>query len=441
MLRERMRLRGKSFVTPQIMISERLTAVEDQAVPGHYEGEFVLGLDSTAIGTLVERTTGYTMLLHLPPMAGYRPQPREKRSPALAGHGAKAVRDAITRAMARLPKSLKTEVLVHSDQGSQFTSDDWQDYLTEHGLKASMSRRGNCHDNAVAESFFQLLKRERIRRKTCDTRDAARRDVFEYIELFYNPKRRHSASGAMSPVDFERQHFNRLATVWRSRDDSSARSAAGRRADEAALPTAFTEPGTRCPSSRHRTRLALSVSSPPHEMRNVRLVRSSALRTAIAVSSVAGGWPSAAVVIAWKSRHMARDSLSRSGCSASLPWTRAAIGSGIGPSSKSTPSANRRKDTPVGSARSRMLRDSHVYRCAGPRGRAEAAAFKACKSGGARISQGGTSFEWSPGACGTRFSAIVSASDSPSASTQARPLAGPRVADVRKALTNPPLVN
>jgi putative transposase len=107
----------------------------------------------------------------------------------------------------------KAEVLVHSDQGSQFTSEDWQDFLVEHGLKASMSRRGNCYDNAVAESFFQLLKRERIRRKTYDTRDAARREVFEYIELFYNPKRRHGASGAMSPVDFEKQHFNRLATV------------------------------------------------------------------------------------------------------------------------------------------------------------------------------------------------------------------------------------
>lgn len=107
----------------------------------------------------------------------------------------------------------KGEVLVHSDQGCQFTSQDWQDFLVEHKLKASMSRRGNCHDNAVAESFFQLLKRERIRQKTYDTRETARRDVFDYIELFYNPKRRHGASGTMSPVDFEQQHFNRLATV------------------------------------------------------------------------------------------------------------------------------------------------------------------------------------------------------------------------------------
>lgn len=65
-------------------------------------------------------------------------------------------------------------VMVHSDQGSQYTSHDWQDFLKSHGLKASMSRRGNCHDNAVAESFFQLLKRERIKRHVSTTRDEAR---------------------------------------------------------------------------------------------------------------------------------------------------------------------------------------------------------------------------------------------------------------------------
>ena len=63
--------------------------------------------------------------------------------------------------------------------------------MKAHGLVCSMSRRGNCHDNAVVESFFQLLKRERIRRKTYDTRDAARHDIFDYIEFFYNTKRRH----------------------------------------------------------------------------------------------------------------------------------------------------------------------------------------------------------------------------------------------------------
>lgn len=99
------------------------------------------------------------------------------------------------------------KVMVHSDQGSQFTSREWQTFLHQHNLEPSMSRRGNCHDNAVAESFFQLLKRERIRRRTYPTRDDARRDVFDYIEMFYNPKRKHTNNGMLSPVDFEiRQH-------------------------------------------------------------------------------------------------------------------------------------------------------------------------------------------------------------------------------------------
>jgi putative transposase len=87
-------------------------------------------------------------------------------------------------------------VMVHSDQGCQFTGHDWQDFLREHNLVSSMSRRGNCHDNAVAESFFQLLKRERIRRQIYATADDARKaDVFNYIEMFYNPKRRHGTAG------------------------------------------------------------------------------------------------------------------------------------------------------------------------------------------------------------------------------------------------------
>ncbi|VAW00799.1 Mobile element protein [hydrothermal vent metagenome] len=96
-------------------------------------------------------------------------------------------------------------VLVHSDQGTQFTSMDWASFLKAHNLEHSMSRRGNCHDNAVAESFFNLLKRERIRRRAYKTRQDARRDVFDYIEMFYNPKRKHANNGLLSPVDFERQ--------------------------------------------------------------------------------------------------------------------------------------------------------------------------------------------------------------------------------------------
>lgn len=107
----------------------------------------------------------------------------------------------------------KETVLVHSDQGCQFTGHEWQGFLRGHNLVSSMSRRGNCHDNAVAESFFQLLKRERIRRQIYLTRQDARADVFNYIEMFYNPRRRHSTAGDLSPIEFEKRHSQRLGGV------------------------------------------------------------------------------------------------------------------------------------------------------------------------------------------------------------------------------------
>ena len=104
-------------------------------------------------------------------------------------------------------------VMVHSDQGSQFSSGDWQSFLKANHLVGSMSRRGNCHDDAVAESFFQLLKRERIKRQIYPTREAARQDVFNYIEMFYNPRRRHGTSGDLSPVEYEKRHYQSLTGV------------------------------------------------------------------------------------------------------------------------------------------------------------------------------------------------------------------------------------
>lgn len=101
----------------------------------------------------------------------------------------------------------KPGLMLHSDQGSQFTSEDWQAFLKAHGMVCSMSRRGNCHDNACAESFFQLLKRERIKRKIYTTKVDARADVFDYIEMFYNPKRRHGSSGNLSPMEFEKRYI------------------------------------------------------------------------------------------------------------------------------------------------------------------------------------------------------------------------------------------
>lgn len=107
----------------------------------------------------------------------------------------------------------KSKVLIHSDQGSQFTSIDWNSFLKQHNLEHSMSRRGNCHDNAIAENFFSLLKRERIRRKNYRTRDEARSDVFDYIEMFYNPKRKHANNGMLSPINFEKQQEMKMPSV------------------------------------------------------------------------------------------------------------------------------------------------------------------------------------------------------------------------------------
>lgn len=104
-------------------------------------------------------------------------------------------------------------VMVHSDQGCQFAGHEWQPFLREHNLVSSMSRRGNCHDNAVAESFFQLLKREHIRRRVYETRDDARADIFNDIEMFYHSQRRHSSAAGLSPVEFEQRHSQRLKSV------------------------------------------------------------------------------------------------------------------------------------------------------------------------------------------------------------------------------------
>ena len=111
--------RGKAFVTADVLLSERPAQIEDRAVPGHWEGDLILGLQSSAIGTLVERTTRFTLLLHLPPMPGHRMGLREKHGPALAGHGAEAVRDAIAGAMHTLPHQLRQTLTW--DQGAEMS--------------------------------------------------------------------------------------------------------------------------------------------------------------------------------------------------------------------------------------------------------------------------------------------------------------------------------
>jgi putative transposase len=114
---------------------------------------------------------------------------------------AQLVTDALVMAIWRRgkPKAL----LHHSDQGSQYSSEQFQRLMADHGITCSMSRSGNVWDNAAMESFFSSLKTERVARKVYRTRDAARADVFDYIERFYNPRRRHSAIGYLSPMEFE----------------------------------------------------------------------------------------------------------------------------------------------------------------------------------------------------------------------------------------------
>lgn len=97
------------------------------------------------------------------------------------------------------------DLLHHSDQGSQYTCEQFQKLLAEHGIECSMSRVGECHDNAVMESFFSRMKDDRISRCRYRTRDEARADIFDYIERFYNPRRRHSTLGGLSPVEYEKR--------------------------------------------------------------------------------------------------------------------------------------------------------------------------------------------------------------------------------------------
>ncbi|RZL87600.1 MAG: IS30 family transposase [Variovorax sp.] len=115
--RARTQQRGKQFITSELLISQRPPEVADRAVPGHWEGDLIIGLNSSAIGTLVERTTRFTMLLHLPPMAGHIPGAHIKNGPAMTGHGAEAVRDAIAAKIATLPEQLGKSLTW--DQGAE----------------------------------------------------------------------------------------------------------------------------------------------------------------------------------------------------------------------------------------------------------------------------------------------------------------------------------
>lgn len=118
--------------------------------------------------------------------------------------GKELVMDALRMALGRRCPEARTALMHHSDRGSQYASHAYRDLLKEHNITCSMSRKGNCWDNAMMESFFASLKKERIHHESFETRDEARRCVFAYIELFYNPVRLHSALGYKSPEEFEK---------------------------------------------------------------------------------------------------------------------------------------------------------------------------------------------------------------------------------------------
>ena len=121
----------------------------------------------------------------------------------------------VTRGIAKQPLSerqigLPVGLMVHSDQGVQYASNDYRDVIQDYGLTQSMSRRGNCWDNAVAESFFATLKKQAIYGERFLTREAAKQQIFEYIECYYNRVRRHSTNGWISPVDFEARYYKSI---------------------------------------------------------------------------------------------------------------------------------------------------------------------------------------------------------------------------------------
>jgi IS30 family transposase len=149
--------RGKSFVSAEIMISERPAEAEDRAVPGHWEGDLILGLNASAMGTLVERTTRFTMLLHLPPMPDHRKGPRAKNGPALAGRGAEAVRDAIAAAITTLPAQLRRSLTW--DQGAEMARHS--ELRIEHDLpvyfcdpRSPWQRGTNENTNGLLRQYF-----------------------------------------------------------------------------------------------------------------------------------------------------------------------------------------------------------------------------------------------------------------------------------------------
>jgi putative transposase len=196
----------------RIMRSHRIRAVRGYKTPRH-----VVGLPSAVAPNRLDRqftveepdTAWVTDITYIRTWEGwlYLAVVMDLHSRKIVGWSMQntLARDIVIDAllMAVWKRKPKSRVIVHSDQGSQYGSDDWLRFCKAHNLDPSMSRRGNCWDNAVAESFFSSIKKERIRKQIYRTRDLAKADVFDYIEIFYNRTRRHSHLGGVSPEAFE----------------------------------------------------------------------------------------------------------------------------------------------------------------------------------------------------------------------------------------------
>jgi IS30 family transposase len=154
--RARVGRRGKGFISEEVMISERPAEADDRAVPGHWEGDLIIGRGRSAIGTLVERTTRFTILLHLPPMEGHQ-RPRKKNGPALTGSGAEAVREAITHQITKLPEELRRSLCW--DQGAEMA--EHAKLRVETGLpvyfcdpQSPWQRGSNENTNGLLRQYF-----------------------------------------------------------------------------------------------------------------------------------------------------------------------------------------------------------------------------------------------------------------------------------------------
>jgi putative transposase len=197
-LMRQQRLRARQFRRRRIPASRKASALAPNLVRRQFS---VDRLNAVWVGDITELWTtegklyvAAVMDLCSRRIVGWTTSDRPKRTLVI-----EALRNALAE---RLPAG---GLISHTDQGSQYGSIDYQRLLKRHGIRPSMSNQGTPADNAVAESFFSSLKRERTSWKRYETREEARRDLFDYIEVFYNRRRRHSHIGRISPAEFERR--------------------------------------------------------------------------------------------------------------------------------------------------------------------------------------------------------------------------------------------